>query len=256
MAEIFDDKGGRIAYEYTPGQGAPVVLMHGWGCRASTLASVAKVVQSLGRPVINIDFPGFGDSPEPDGVWGVSDYTDALERLLQHLDVGDDAVLLGHSFGGRVGIIYASRHRLGKLILVDAAGIRNPLPLKKRVKQRTFKTLRRSLELLLGKRRSQPAVLRLRRAFGSADYQAASPKMQAIMSRVVNEDLRHLLPLIGCPTLLIWGENDTATPMSDAKLMERLIPDAGLVSFPGAGHYSFLDRPAQFAAVLKSFLQS
>ena len=80
--------------------------------------------------------------------------------------------------------------------------------------------------------------------------------MRSILSRVVNEDLCHLMPSIKAPTLLIWGENDTATPLRDARRMERLIPDAGLVSFPGCGHYSFLDNPVQFAAVLRSFLKS
>ena len=78
--------------------------------------------------------------------------------------------------------------------------------------------------------------------------------MRAILSRVVNEDLKHLMPSIKCPTLLIWGENDTATPLADAKVMERLIPDAGLVSFAGCGHYSFLDNPLQYRAVLLNFL--
>ena len=62
------------------------------------------------------------------------------------------------------------------------------------------------------------------------------------------------MPFIKAPSLLIWGENDTATPISDARIMEKLIPDAGLVSFKGAGHYSFLDNPAQFKAVIRSFL--
>lgn len=79
--------------------------------------------------------------------------------------------------------------------------------------------------------------------------------MRAIMSRVVNEDLTNLLPEIKAPTLLIWGEKDTATPMRDARLMQKLIPDAGLVSYPEAGHYSYLARPAQTQAVIQSFLQ-
>ena len=78
--------------------------------------------------------------------------------------------------------------------------------------------------------------------------------MRAILSKVVNEDLRSEMPKIECPTLLIWGSNDTATPLNDAKIMERLIPDAGLVAFEGVGHYSFLENPYQFSAVLKSFL--
>jgi pimeloyl-ACP methyl ester carboxylesterase len=80
--------------------------------------------------------------------------------------------------------------------------------------------------------------------------------MRAVMSRVVNEDLCRYMPHIKAPTLLIWGEDDTATPLRDAKKMERLIPGSGLVSFPGCGHYSFLDNAGQFAAVLQSFLKS
>ena len=79
--------------------------------------------------------------------------------------------------------------------------------------------------------------------------------MRQIMSKVVNEDLKHLLPKIQCPTLLVWGAKDTATPISDAKIMEKLIPDAGLVEFPGVGHYSFLENPMQFSAVVNSFLE-
>lgn len=78
--------------------------------------------------------------------------------------------------------------------------------------------------------------------------------MRAVMSRCVNEDLRSVMPSIKASTLLIWGEEDTATPLSDARTMEKLIPDAGLVAFPGCGHYSFLDNPRGFKAVISSFL--
>lgn len=79
--------------------------------------------------------------------------------------------------------------------------------------------------------------------------------MRRIMSTSVNQDLKHLMPSIKAPTLLIWGEKDTATPLRDAKTMEKLIPDAGLVLYEGCGHYSFLERPGQTAAVIKSFLK-
>lgn len=89
---------------------------------------------------------------------------------------------------------------------------------------------------------------------GSADYRNSSPVMRSVMSRCVNEDLKGVMPSIKASTLLIWGEKDKATPLSDAKTMERLIPDAGLVSWPDCGHYSFLDNPGGFRAVLRSFL--
>ncbi|MDE7111408.1 MAG: alpha/beta hydrolase [Muribaculaceae bacterium] len=256
MRKETEIKGCRIVYDFTPGQGAPVVLMHGWGCRASTLESVARSVRELERPVINIDFPGFGDSAEPDAVWGVEQYTEAVEELLRREEVGPDVVLLGHSFGGRVGIVYASRNPVGKLILVDAAGVKPKRTLRYYVKVYSFKTKKQLLKLILGKKKAETYLDKLRAKAGSSDYRNSSPRMRAIMSRVVNEDLCHLMPKITAPTLLVWGTADTATPLADAKKMERLIPGAGLVAFEGAGHYSFLDRPGQFAAVLKSFLAS
>ena len=78
--------------------------------------------------------------------------------------------------------------------------------------------------------------------------------MRAILSKVVNEDLTHLLPKIKAPALLFWGNLDTATPLSDAKTMEKLIPDAGLVTVAGAGHYAFLENTPLFLRVVESFL--
>lgn len=256
MNKTAEINGVTFAYSRNEGKGAPVVLMHGWGCSRATLASIEKTVLALGRPVINVDFPGFGDSSEPPTVWGIEDYTAAFEELMRREGIGADATLLGHSFGGRVGLLYASRNPLGKLILVDAAGVKPRRPLRYYLKVYSFKTKKHLLRLFLGRARAEEALNRLRARAGSGDYAAASPRMRSILSKVVNEDLCRVMPLIKAPTLLIWGEADTATPLADAKKMERLIPDAGLVSFPGAGHYSFLDRPAQFAAVLTSFLQS
>jgi pimeloyl-ACP methyl ester carboxylesterase len=230
--------------------------MHGWGCRRETLASIEREVRALGRPLINVDFPGFGRSQEPPEVWGIERYTQSIEALLQMEGVGDDAVLLGHSFGGRVGILYASRHHVGKLVLVDAAGVKPRRSLRYYVKVYTFKAQKRLMYLLLGRERAEARLDRLRAKAGSSDYANSTPRMRAILSKVVNEDLTSVMPSITAPTLLIWGENDTATPLRDARTMERLIPGAGLVSFPGCGHYSFLDNPSQFAAVLRSFLQS
>lgn len=256
MNRVADINGVRFAYSVESGTGAPVVLMHGWGCTRSTLASISNVVRGLGRPVISVDFPGFGASSEPPKVWGIEAYTAAFEELMRRLGVGDDAVLLGHSFGGRVAILYASRNAVGKVVLVDAAGVKPRRSLQYYLKVYTFKAKKHLLRLLLGRSNAEGYLNRLRAKAGSSDYASASSRMRAILSRVVNEDLCGVMPRIKAPTLLIWGEADTATPIADARKMERLIPGAGLVSFPGVGHYSFLERPAEFAAVLTSFLNS
>lgn len=246
-------EGLKLHYTDSENGSKTIILMHGWGCNHSTLASVERVALACGYRVINVDFPGFGDSEEPAEVWGVEEYTRQIEALVKELGI-TSLVLLGHSFGGRVGTLYASRNPVEKLILVDAAGIKPTRTLKYYWKVYSFKALKRLMYLFLGKMEAEKRLDSRRAKAGSSDYANASPMMRRILSKVVNEDLTARLSSIKAPTLLIWGENDTATPLKDAKKMERLIPDAGLVSFPGCGHYSFLDNPGQFAAVLRSFL--
>lgn len=253
MEKEIELEGVRVAMEVT-GSGRPLILMHGWGCDHSTVRSIAATA-ALTHTVYNIDFPGFGASEEPAEVWGVERYTRLIEALVKAENL-ESPVLVGHSFGGRVAVLFASRNKADKVILVDAAGIKPRRSLKYYLKVYSFKAGKKFWELILGKEKAQARIDRMRARRGSSDYAGASPMMRRILSKVVNEDLTDRLPLISAPALLIWGENDTATPLSDAKKMARLIPDSGLVSFPGCGHYSFLDNPAQFRAVLSSFLKS
>ena len=236
------------------GSGEPLILMHGWGCDHTTVRSIAATA-ALTHRVYNIDFPGFGESPEPCEVWGVGRYTELVEAFARQEGL-ESPVLVGHSFGGRVAILMASRTPVSKVVLVDAAGIkprRSPLYY---YRVYSFKAAKALARLVFGRERAEKRVEAMRARRGSSDYAQASPRMRAIMSRVVNRDLTDRLPLIKAPTLLIWGENDTATPVADARKMARLIPDAGLVSFADCGHYSFLDNPGRFRAVLSSFLNS
>lgn len=236
------------------GSGAPLILMHGWGCDHTTVRTIAATAAKT-NTVYNLDFPGFGASPEPDDVWGVEEYACLVEKFAA-LEGLDNPVLVGHSFGGRVAIIFASRNQVSKVVLVDAAGIKPRRSIAYYYKVYSFKAAKAMARLIFGKEGAQRRIDAMRARRGSSDYAQATPKMRAIMSKVVNRDLTDLLAAVKAPTLLIWGENDTATPLADAKKMNRLIPDSGLVSFPGCGHYSFLDNPGQFAAVLSSFLNS
>lgn len=237
--------------------GRPVVLMHGWGCDVSTVASIADALEDA-RRVISVDLPGHGLSSEPpllpDGrPWGVDEFALCIEGLVRSLGLKNPA-LVGHSYGGRVAIVMGSRNPVEKIVLVDSAGIKPRRKLSYYWKVYSFKAMKRVLPFIVGRKRAGRIIEKKRARSGSADYRQASAMMRMVMSRSVNQDLRHLMPLIKAPTLLVWGENDTATPLRDARIMENLIPDAGLVAFPEAGHYSFLDNPVQFRAVIRSFL--
>lgn len=235
------------------GAGAPVMLLHGWGCSNEIFRDIQQVL-SQSYTTYNFDFPGFGASDEPDTVWGIEEYTRMVEQFVKDNDI-EKPSLIGHSFGGRVSIVYASRNDVERVVLVDAAGIKPKRPLKYYWKVYTFKTLKWLCNTFLPKEKAQAIIDRRRRGAGSSDYSNASPMMRAILSKVVNEDLTHLLPKITAPTLLFWGDMDTATPLSDAKTMERLIPDAGLVVAHRTGHFSFLENAVLFTAVMKNFFK-
>ncbi|MDE6134861.1 MAG: alpha/beta hydrolase [Muribaculaceae bacterium] len=253
MERSIEIDGVRAVYTVQGSGPQAVIVMHGWGCRAQTVALLADAAEGDSTTVYNIDLPGFGDSTEPPSVWGIDEYTGFLEKFIDTLGIASP-VLIGHSFGGRMAINYASMKPAAKIILVDAAGIKPHHSLKYYIKVYSFKTAKKLLPYIVGKQKASQIIDRWRGKAGSADYAAASPVMRAVLSKVVNQDLTGRLPLIKAPALLIWGEKDTATPLADAKKMERLIPDAGLVSYPEAGHYSFLDRPGQTVAVIRSFL--
>ncbi len=156
MDKFTDIDGVRLHYTDN-GEGTPVVLMHGWGCNVTTVASIERVALAAGCRVINIDFPGFGRSSEPPTVWGVEEYTRLVEKLLQAEGV-ERPVMIGHSFGGRVGILYSSRNDVSKLILVDAAGVKPRRSLSYYIKVYSFKASRRLLPLLIGKKRAEARI--------------------------------------------------------------------------------------------------
>ena len=145
---------------------------------------------------------------------------------------------------------------IDRLVLVNCAGLRGKRDATYYAKVYSFKAATRLLKVssILGPL-GAPIRHRFASRFGSDDYRQAG-SMRGTLVRVVNEDWRHLLPKILAPTLLIWGELDQETPLADGLIMEQLIPDAGLVVFPGAGHFAYADDYARFARVVGHFLGS
>ena len=233
------------------GDGEPALVLHGWG---GSIEAVGSVLSAL-APVTTayaIDMPGFGESDPPPVPWGTAEYAGFVRKLMDELGIRSAAVI-GHSFGGRVAIRLAVEFpdRVTKLVLVNSAGIRpkRKLGYYRRLALAKFGKV---LERVGGHHgaRLRAAIVR---HTASADYLDAGP-LRGTFVRIVNEDLREHLPRISVPTLLVWGAQDQDTPLADGQLMERMIPDAGLVVFEHAGHYSYVDAANAFGRVVRHFL--
>lgn len=240
-------------YYLEGGSGWPVFLLHGWGCSSETMLPVFRRL-AADFHVYCFDLPGFGLSPEPPAAWDTSDYAALLADFIQQ-NCRRLPVLVAHSFGGRLSLRLAAQGLAHKMILTGCAGLKPHRGLDYYAKVYSYKAAKKLLALpgLAGKK--QQILDKARAKSGSADYQQASEVMRAVFVKTVNEDQTANLAKVQAPTILFWGEQDTATPVSDGRLMESKMRDAALIVKPGGTHFAFLEFLPEFLAICDSFLQ-
>lgn len=240
-----DVKGTYVNYlQYGNETGKDIVLLHGWGQNIEMMDPIGKGMKNKFRITI-IDFPGFGKSPEPPYGFTVFDYYEVLDELLEKLNI-KNPIIIGHSFGGRIGIIYAANRKVSKLVLMGS-------PFRRTNKKANYK-----LKLLKIVRKT-PIIKNfegyLKSKIASNDYYNASPIMRRVLVNVINQDLTDLITKITAPTILIWGSNDKEVPISEAKYIEDKINDCGLIIYEGCSHFAYLERLNQTVNILESFLK-
>lgn len=220
-----------------------LVFIHGWGQNIEMMMPIAKPFIET-HDVILIDLPGFGKSGDLKEAWEVIDYVEMLHTLLTELKV-KNPTLIGHSYGGKISLLYASKYEVEKLILFGS-------PFKKEIEKVSLKlkTLR-ALKKVPGLNKLEEFA---KRHIGSTDYRNASPILRETLVKTVNLDITEDVKKIKAPTLLVWGTNDEAVDIKRAYELEKLIKDAGLVIYEGATHYAYLENLGQTINVMKSFL--
>ena len=252
METVID--GIRIRYQ-SVGEGEDLLILHGWGCKIEVYQNITDLLKTKYRVHI-LDLPGFGESDEPKTPFGVSDYARFVSSFIRFLGL-KRLHLVGHSHGGRIAIFLASHpdkdFTLQKIVLMDSAGIVPKKTVRQKMRTRVYKMGRWILTKKPVAAMYPESLEALRKKFGSADYNAASPLMRESLVKSVNTDLQEYLPKIQNPTLLLWGAKDTATPLSDGKRMEALLPNGGLAVSETGGHYVFLDDFPFVSRVLSSF---
>ena len=214
--------------------------MHGWG---GSIASFQCLADRFAREfrVTLVDFYGFGSSPHPARALCLDDYAKGVLDIMEKEGI-EDAVLIGHSFGGRVAMrLAANSRRVKALVLIDSAGVPPRRGAKYYLKVWSYK-LKRKLGLI-----SSQA--------GSKDYARLSGAMKETFVRIVNESNLPDCESIICPTLLLWGSKDKDTPLYMCKKLKARISGAEAVVIEGAGHFSYLEKPEFSYRVIRAFLK-
>ena len=222
-----------------------LIFLHGWGQNIAMMEPLAKYFVKEYKIFI-IDLPGHGESSEPTFAYNVDNFVEVLREFIVTKKI-DNPILIGHSFGGKVSLLYASKYETKKLIMLACS-------FKKEIEKLSFKTK------MLKFAKKIPGLNKLenfaKKHIGSTDYKNASGVMREILVNSVNQDIREDIKKIDTETLLIWGELDEAVSIESAHELEGLLKNAGLVVYPNCTHYAYLENLGQTVAVIRSFLES
>ena len=249
----YEDKGAD-----TP-QALPLVLVHGHPFDRTMWTPQIEAFSAT-RRVIAPDLRGYGASPVVPGVTLLSRFAEDLEELLDDLKA-DAFVLAGLSMGGQIAMECCSRFgdRVRGLVLADTS------PAPETPGGRTARNDMADRLLAEGMRGYADEVLEkmvaptappevkahVHRMMTSTDPEGAAA---ALRGRAERPDYRPLLTRVAVPALVVVGEDDAYTPVSDAEAMHDLLPHSVLHVVRGAAHLPNLERPTDFNEALARFL--
>lgn len=230
------------------GSGPPAVVgLPGWQRTAADFRSAFS-----GLEAVAVDLPGFGLSPPPETAWGSPEYAEWLAPLVGELAErgGHPLVVVGHSFGGRVGVRLAARYPelVAAVVLVGAPLARLGPPARPRLRLRVARRLARAGLV------SPVRVDRLRERYGSEDYRQAVGVMRQVLVRTVAEEYRDDLRHLACPAIVVAGENDPVVPPAMARAVAAQCPAARVVVLPGVGHLVPTEAPDALAREVRRVL--
>lgn len=231
------------------GIGIPLIFLHGWGQSSDCFVEHIKQLSPTNH-IYALDLPGFGDTDEPSYAYDIYDYEKILEEFIEKLNI-TNPIIIGHSFGGRIALIYASKNNnISKLVLTGCAGIKPSHSIKYYLKIYHYKFMKLLTKTPLYIQYHDDLV----NNSGSEDYKKSSSIKKQILIKVVNEDLTYCLKNITIPTILYWGQKDLETPLKDGKLMSELIPNSKLIINENGDHFAFLTAKEEFIKIIKEVL--
>lgn len=246
------------------GSGRPLFMLHGWGGDLHSWKPLAGCLSKSKYKIFSLDMPGFGKSMAPKKAWYIADYSAFFEKFVQKIYTkyglkGEYNVVV-HSFGGRLilksfGISGHQASTPSKIVLIASAGIKHPLSLRKRAFQGIAKFGANIFSLPLLSEFKATARKFMYKVLRVHDYERTSGVMRKTFLNVIGEDLTGNLEQINCPTLIVWGTDDTYVPVSDAHLMHDKISNSKLKIIKGGRHGIHKTNAKEIGGWIDEFLK-
>ncbi len=256
MKSDFLDINGVKTHVLRIGQGKQkIIFLHGWGGESKNFINIASLLVKKNKlEAVLIDLPGFGktDLPPKSG-WSTHDYEEWLEKVLGKLKI-NKASFYGHSFGCRiiVRLLLKSPRLADKVILTGAAGIKWPLSLRQKIS--VFLSKKFSLAKRLIPQKIQKIIMC--RIFGARDWGSVSSELKSTLRKTLEEPcFREELPKIKAPMFLIWGKNDSYTPLKSGRVFADKLPNSRLKIFSDGKHGLHYTHKKKIVKLVSEFLK-
>ena len=230
-----------------------ILILPGWGDNRFTFSSIIQAFQDEFSIYI-FDYPGFGKSSILSTTWDMNLYAECFYSFIKVHGIYNP-IIIAHSFGGRIVSLLIGKYKLRvkKLVLMDVAGIKHRKGLLLFLKERIYKFLK-LLSFFLPRQKKYIYHKKLLNLFASSDYQSIPSTMRGTFQNIIQENLSCYYKKIRVETLLLWGEKDLDTPLTDGRRIHRYIPNSYLIVLPGAHHFSYLEYPVLTVRILDHFL--
>lgn len=234
------------------GEGRVILLLHGWGDNKSTFSFLGDELSKQYK-VVTLDLPGFGMTQTPPDAWGLDDYAVFLKHFLDKLHIKPE-IILGHSNGGAIAIRGITRGMLAprKLILLASAGIRSEYKGRKKALLIIAKIAKIGISPLPNRFKSK-LKKRAYQKIGSDIFVAES--MQESFKKIISDDVLSEARSMHTTTLLVYGDQDTATPVRFGEKFNKAIEHSEL-KIINSGHFLHHERPDEVVRLIKDFLKS
>ena len=252
---LYKNKNFSFYYEIYGNSPKAILILPGWGYTRETLQRIIQYLQK-DYTIYIVDYPYFGNSPLPNKELTIYDYAETFSNFINELGI-INPIIIAHSFGGRITSLLIGKYNLkvDKIILIDVAGIKRRKKLKVFLKEKIYKIIKRLIKIL-PKKKQLRIQKQLLQKFASEDYMNLPIIMKKSFQNIIKVNLKKYYKKITSETLIIWGEKDIDTPLKDAKLLNKIIKNSGLIIFKNTNHYSYLYNEELNIKILNIFLNN
>jgi len=241
-----------IYYEKYGNKKQSILILPGWGDNRKTFYYLINFLQNYFTIYI-LDYPGFGNS-QINKTLTIFEYADIINEFVIKLNL-ENSILIAHSFGGRIISLLTTKYNIKykKIILINVAGLKEH-NIKLFFKTIIYKLLKKLKYLLPNKLKIKYSNYIFKK-FASNDYKILPSNLYKTFQNIIKINLKKYYKKIDIDTLIIWGENDTITPIKMGYKLNNLIKKSYLIKLNNLNHFPYLENSYLVSNIIYHYLK-